>query len=354
MIDWRPLRLALWPFSVLYGLAARLRASLYRCGIFQRRRLNGTVISVGNLTVGGTGKTPMVLWLAERLIADGERPAILTRGYRGEVSRDEHDMPAADEVALLRLRLGGRAQLGVGKNRYENGRTLERHGAKWFILDDGFQHLALRRDVDIVLIDAGDPFGGGMLPSGHLREPFGALGRANVVVITRSERAPALESMVRRNTLAPIFYAQPELEAVLRVPALAVEWPLPDRSAARIFAFCGIGNPRAFFDDLRRWRFSVVGERTLRDHHRYSSADVASLERAAHAAGADAMICTEKDAFNLRGAQPGKLPVYACRIRLAISDPAAFWDAILFSERAASTARTLLAAGREQQPVKRP
>jgi tetraacyldisaccharide 4'-kinase len=341
-MDLRALRLALWPLSVSYGLAARLRASLYRRGIFQRRRLNGAVISVGNLTVGGTGKTPMVLWLAERLIADGERPAILTRGYRGDGSGDEHGMPAADEVALLRLRLGARAQLGVGKNRYQNGRTLQRHGAKWFILDDGFQHLALQRDVDIVLIDASDPFGGGMLlPSGRLREPVGALRRAGIVVITRSARAPALESMVRRNTRAPIFYAQTELEAVLRVPALAVEWPLPDRSAARFFAFCGIGNSRAFFDDLRRWGFSVAGERSFRDHHRYSSGDVASLEHAAVAAGADAMICTEKDVFNLRGAEPAQLPVYACRIGLAISDSTDFWDAVLST------------AGRKQQ-VKQP
>lgn len=135
--------------------------------------------------------------------------------------------------------------------------------------------------------------------------------------------------MVRRATRAPVFYAQVELEAVLRAPALAVEWPLPDRSSARVYAFCAIGNARAFFDDLRRWGFSVVGQRHFRDHHRYSSDDIASLERAAHAASADAMICTEKDVFNLRAAPAGELPVYACRIRLAISDSASFWDAIL-------------------------
>jgi tetraacyldisaccharide 4'-kinase len=325
----RTLRLALWPLSVSYGVVARLRAALYRRGIFQQKRLNGTVISIGNLTVGGTGKTPMVLWVAERLIAEGERPAILTRGYRGGAAGDEHGVPSADEVALLRLRLGARAQLGVGKNRHESGRTLERHGAKWFILDDGFQHLALHRDVDIVLLDASDPFGGGLLPSGNLREPFGALGRAGIVVITRSEHAPALESMVGRATRAPVFYAQTELESVLRVPALAVEWPLPDRSSARVYAFCAIGNPRAFFDDLRRWGFSVVGQRAFRDHHRYSSDDIASLEHAAHTVSADAMICTEKDVFNLRSAQAGELPVYACRIRLAVSDSASFWDAVL-------------------------
>jgi tetraacyldisaccharide 4'-kinase len=329
-MDSRVPRLALWPLSVVYGLAARLRASLYRGGILRSMRLGGTVLSVGNLTVGGTGKTPMVLWLAERLIADGQRPAILTRGYRGGAPGNDRSVAVADEVALLKLRLGARAQLGVGKDRYASGQMLERHGAKWFILDDGFQHLALQRDADIVLLDASDPFGGGrLLPAGRLREPLSALARAGIVVITRSERAPAVESMVRRYTRAPIFYAQTELETVLRAPALAVEWPLPDRSAARVFAFCGIGNPRAFFDDLRRWGFSLAGERRFRDHHRYSSADVADLERAAGSTGADAMICTEKDVFNLREAKAGSLPVYACRIRLAISDAAGFWDAVV-------------------------
>jgi tetraacyldisaccharide 4'-kinase len=338
-MDSRGLRLALWPLSVVYELAARVRVALYRHGLLARRRLDGTVISVGNLTVGGTGKTPMVLWLAERLIAGGERPAILTRGYRGEAPRNDAGLPGSDEVALLRTRLGARAQLGVGKDRYASGRTLERHGAKWFILDDGFQHLALHRDADIVLLDASDPFGGGrLLPCGCLREPLAALQRASVVVITRSEHAPAVESLVRRNTRVPIFYAQADLQAVLRAPTLAVEWPLPDRASARVFAFCGIGNPQAFFDDLRRWGFSVAGELSFRDHHRYSPGDLAALERAAGAVQADAMICTEKDVFNLRDAGVGTLPVYACRIGLAISDGAKFWDAVL---SAASRRRTV-------------
>src|SRR5271170_3223203 len=204
----RTLRTILLPLSVLYGGLARARAALYRRGVFRSRRLKGVVISVGNLTVGGTGKTPMVLWLAERLAAEGHRPAILTRGYRGAGQSDASGLPTSDEVALLRERLGARAQLGVGKDRYASGRTLERHGASWFILDDGFQHLALGRDADIVLIDATDPFGGGqLLPAGRLREPRTALARADVVVITRSEHAPALETVVGRFTDAPIFYA---------------------------------------------------------------------------------------------------------------------------------------------------
>jgi tetraacyldisaccharide 4'-kinase len=324
------LRTVLLPLSVLYGGFARVREALYRQGVLRSRRLKGVVISVGNLTVGGTGKTPMVLWLAERLAAEGHRAGILTRGYRGEGQVDAQGLPLSDEVALLRERLGARAQLGVGKDRYANGRTLEQHGAQWFILDDGFQHLALRRDADIVLLDSTDPFGGGaLLPTGRLREPRTALARAGIVVLTRTERAPALETVVRRYTVAPIFYAWAELEAVLGVPAMAVALPETDWKSAKFFAFSGIGNPSAFLEDLRRWGFVVTGQRSFRDHYHYEPADVQALDRAGIAAGADALLCTEKDIFNLRGSAPTQLPIYACRIRLTVSDADGFWNAVL-------------------------
>jgi tetraacyldisaccharide 4'-kinase len=322
-------RWALWPFSVAYGGVTQLRAALYRGGFLPTKRLDGMVISVGNLTVGGTGKTPMVLWIAEKLAAEGHQPAILTRGYKGGGQSDAQGIPLSDEVALLRERLGGKAQLGVGQDRYGSGKTLAQHGVRWFILDDGFQHLTLGRDADIVLLDSSDPFGGGrLLPAGRLRESRAALARADVVVITRTEHAPALETLVRRYTRAPIFYAWMELAAVLRAPALDVELPA-GCEGAKFFAFCGIGNPAAFFNDLRRWKFSLAGEKSFPDHHRYSPADAAQLERAAVAAGADALICTEKDVFNLRGALPMSLPVYACRIRLELPDAEGFWRAVL-------------------------
>ncbi len=322
------MRLLLRPFSFLYGLAVRTRVILYRGGVLRMRRLKGKVISVGNLTVGGTGKTPMVIWLAEKLIEQSVRPAILTRGYRG----DEKEGVAADEVALIKARLGGKVQLGVGKNRYESGRILGRHGAGWFVLDDGFQHLALERDANILLLDAIDAFGGGrLLPSGRLREPLSAIRRADIVVITRTDRAPALESIVRRYSQAPLFYAQTELESVLRAPRLDLEWLMQNRSSARVFAFCGIGNPRGFFDDLGRWGFQVVGERFFRDHHRYSEQDLLSLEKEARSKRADALICTEKDVFNLQVEKIGALPVYACRIRMQISKPEEFWKGVQLS-----------------------
>ena len=185
-------RTLLQPLGLLYGTVMRLRTAFYEHGLLRSRRLPGAVISVGNLTVGGTGKTPMVLWIAERLAAEGHRPAILTRGYRGLGQGDASGEAPSDEVALLRQRLDGRAQFGVGKDRYKNGLALAKDGAEWFILDDGFQHLELQRDANIVLLDATDPFGGGgVLPAGRLREPRSGLARADIVIITRTSRAPA-------------------------------------------------------------------------------------------------------------------------------------------------------------------
>jgi tetraacyldisaccharide 4'-kinase len=319
----------LWPLSLLYSLFARAKTQFYARGIFRPRKLPGTVISVGNLTVGGTGKTPMVLAIAERLAEEGKQAAILTRGYRGTTRGSPSGTPQSDEVALLRERLAGKVQLGVGANRYASGTVLARHGVDWFVLDDGFQHLKLARDVDIVLVDASDPFGGGrVLPAGLLREPLGGLGRADVVVITRSVQvpAPATEAVIRRHTDCPIFYSSTSLESVLRVPALDVALPPQDWQQARFLAFCGIGNSAAFFADLRSWSFQIVEQRGFADHHVYTPAEASELERAALKCGADALLCTEKDVWNLRGVQFSALPVYCCRISLAL--PADFWSAI--------------------------
>ena len=316
------------PLGLLYGGLMRLRVTFYKRGLLRSRRLQGIVISVGNLTVGGTGKTPLVLWIAERLAAEGRRPAILTRGYRGLGKGDATDQATPDEVALLRQRLDGHAQFGVGKDRYKNGLSLAKDGAEWFILDDGFQHLALERDADVVLLDATDPFGGGILPAGRLREPRSALARADIVVITRANHAPALEAMVRRFTNAPLFYAQVRLEAVLRAPSMNEALPESERRRCKFFAFCGIGNPRAFFDDLRNWGFSVAGQRSFADHNRYSGAEIRDLEGAAAAVAANALICTEKDVFNLPPSFAAALPVYACRIAMSFNDGDAFWTAV--------------------------
>jgi tetraacyldisaccharide 4'-kinase len=324
----------LWPLSLVYSSIARAKAWCYARGIFRKRKLPGTVIGVGNLTVGGTGKTPMVLAIAERLAEEGKHTAILTRGYRGTADAGSSGVPQSDEVALLRERLAGKVQLGVGADRYKSGMVLARHEIDWFVLDDGFQHLRLSRDADIVLVDATDPFGGGMvLPAGRLREPLSALRRANIVVITRSVQvpSPAIEAIVHRYTNSPIFYASTRLESVLRVPRLDVALPQQDWQTARFLAFCGIGNPTAFFEDLRNWGFQAVEQRSFADHHVYTNAEAAELELAASKCGADALLCTEKDVWNLRHVQLMALPAYCCRISLDL--PENFWSAVMEAAR---------------------
>jgi tetraacyldisaccharide 4'-kinase len=324
----------LTPLSILYSLMARIRTWCYARGIFRKRTLPGTIISVGNLTVGGTGKTPMVLAIAERLAGEGKRTAILTRGYRGTIDSKMGNEaasgdPQSDEVALLRERLAGRVQLGVGADRHKNGAVLARHGISWFVLDDGFQHLKLRRDADVVLVDATDPFGGGrVLPAGRLREPVSALGRADIVVITRSVRAPspAIEAIIKRHTDSPIFYSDTCIECVLRIPRLDVSLPAQDYQRARFLAFCGIGNPSGFYEDLRNWGFHVVRERSFPDHHVYAAREADALEQEAVACGVDALLCTEKDVWNLRNVQFMKIPAYCCRISLGL--PEDFWIAL--------------------------
>ncbi len=317
----------LWPLTLPYGAATHLRARAYRTGLLRQRRLDGVVISVGNLTTGGTGKTPMVLWIAQRLLAEEKSVGILSRGYRGETDASGS---TSDEVRLLQARLGERVRFGVGADRFALGRELAQRGVEWFVLDDGFQHLQLARDVDIVLIDATNPFGGGqLLPAGRLREPRSALARANIIVITRSDHAPAIEAAIRRDSEAPIFYAAPHLESVR---AFRGEYPgdeSTDAHARKLFAFSGIGNPTVFPVDLREWGLDPVGYKIFPDHHRYTSEDVKTIAAEARAAGADALICTEKDIFNLSGVPLDGIDLYYCRIFLHIARETEFWRDVL-------------------------
>jgi len=335
----------LWPASVVYGMVGHARRWFYRAGILRQRTLDGVVISVGNLTVGGTGKTPMVLYLAEHLLAEGKHVAVLTRGYRGFLKGSGGNRSAVgetgvghegsvDEPALLRNRVGAHPErlarfcVAVGADRVARGREALSAGFDWFLLDDGFQHFKLARDLDIVLIDSSNPFGGGrLLPSGRLREEKSGLSRADMIVITRSAHAPAIEAMVRRYASAPIFYAMLRLDGIVRadepgaVVAENVWTPL------RFFAYCGIGNPASFFTGLREWGVTVAGTSRFPDHHIYSSGDRERIESDAKSAGADALICTEKDFFNFGGAWHGSLPVFYARVSLEMQNADAFWTA---------------------------
>jgi len=301
------LRLLLWPLSVVYGGYVRARASLYANGWLKQRRLRGKVISVGNLTVGGTGKTPMVLWLAERFLAEGKRVAILSRGYRGSGG-------TSDEIQLLKHRLQGRVRFGVGKDRFAEGQRIEQQAlVDIFLLDDGFQHLPLARDLDIVMLDGSYRLKDQeLLPAGILREPMSALRRADMLVVTRKTEQSDVDAA--RAHRFSVSYAQTRLLGFRRCGSDADIHDLSEIGPGPFFAFCGIGNPQAFFDDLSRWEVPVAGQSIFRDHHQYSALDVRQLEKAAQGAGAIAFVTTEKDAENLGEAKRMTVPVFVAVI----------------------------------------
>jgi tetraacyldisaccharide 4'-kinase len=301
----RGLRVVLWPLSLIYGAGAILKAWLYKRGVFERKRLGRPVISVGNLTVGGTGKTPMVIWLAERLIAKGKRVGVLSRGYRG-------DTGTSDEIELMKSRLAGHVVFGVGADRYEEGAKLE-DAVDVFLLDDGFQHLKLARDLDIVLVDSTRPLRKEfVLPAGRMREPMSALHRAGMVVFTRAD-----QSFLTTRTIQefPQFAIYPATMTLLGFRRVGANEELKAMASGRAFAFCGVGNPDAFFGDLERWGVTLVGRRVFRDHHRYSSRELARIEKEAKAAGAVVLVTTEKDAKNL----PAN-PFEKIRLEIAVAE----------------------------------
>lgn len=314
-------RMALWPLSLVYGQLMRLRVALYERGLLKQKRLNRPVISVGNLTVGGTGKTPMVIWLAERLLAQGLRVGILSRGYKGSGG-------TSDEIELMKLRLNNRVAFGVGPDRFEQGRRIEAC-ADVFLLDDGFQHRQLGRDVDILLIDAARSLGKEvMLPTGRLREPVSAMSRADFLLFTRTETVPGTMEAIKKLQQYPVFSAATQLVGFRRLGERIPFVPASEIGAGPFYAFCGIGNPRAFFLNLQNWGIAVAGKCEFGDHHRYDERDVRELVAAARRMGARALVTTEKDEQNLSGEKFEGLPVYVAVIDLAIDKEEVFLQAI--------------------------
>lgn len=315
----RQLRGLLWPLSLLYGAGVRLRVWLYVNDWLKRERLKAKVISVGNLTVGGTGKTPMVIWLAEKLLAEGKRVAILSRGYKGERG-------TSDEIEVMKFRLQDRVAFGVGKNRFAQGHRLElQQPIDVFLLDDGFQHLQLARDLDILLLDSSRQLGSEpLLPAGLLREPVSAMSRANLVVFTRTETIPGTMEAIEKLTQYPVFAATTRVLGFRRFGGEITLLSMADIGDGPFFAFCGVGNPDAFFADLQRWGLAVCGELTFPDHHRYEEEDVRRIQKCAKQAGARAYVTTEKDAQNLEGSSFEETPLYVAVIEFVISPEADF------------------------------
>ncbi len=322
------LRAALSPFAGLYGAALRTRARMYASGRFRSERVSCPVVSVGNLTFGGTGKTPFIEYLAQRLRFEGKRPAILSRGYgrqsRGRVVVSEGNGPlvrpeeGGDEPVAMARRLPT-VPVVVARRRVEAAKAAIELGADLLLLDDGYQHLALARDVDILLLDAADPFGGGhMPPAGSLREPLSALARADAFVFTRVRRgapsAGAWAELRRWNPDAPVFTAR------IRAAGLTDESGSPIISSAltgrRFVAVSGIAHPEAFVTSLKELELAPDEILAFPDHHRYGSRDLERIRRAADRTGSAWIATTEKDAVKLEGTTT--LPVVTVKLEVEI------------------------------------
>jgi len=293
-MDRRLLRAMLGAVSVPYGLGVALRNAAYDLRLVRTCRADVPVISVGNITTGGTGKTPLVIWLCGLLEEKSLKCVVLTRGYKSANGR------ISDEPAILARTCPGARVLVNADRLAAAARAVEEFGAEVLIMDDGFQHRRLDRDLDILAIDATRPFGyDRLLPAGLLREPKTAIRRADAVVITRYDQATAsaidlLEKQIRR-IKGDIVVAK----AVHRHPCARgtgqTRYDLDEIRRVPVFAFCGIGNPEAFLDRLKDHGMNLVGTRIYDDHYNYSEPDVAEICRRAASLGAEMILSTEKD-----------------------------------------------------------
>ena len=335
--------------SGFFVTGVKLRGEAYRRGWLETRRLQRPVISVGNLSVGGTGKTPLVILLAQILLAAGWRPCILTRGYgrrrgQGLIAMDPDaglvfdPRVVGDEPALLAQTLP-KVPVIVGADRFRAGLIAERDfRAGVHLLDDGYQHLAVARDLDIVMLDAARPLAElAPLPAGRLREPFAAIQRAHWVILTRTEVGDPgpLQTRVRaENPRARVFHSATKLAGLVKARGGA---PVSPETVLQkpVAAFCGIGNPTAFFADLRRWGFRLAAERVFADHHVYRLHELENFSAFARSAGAEALLTTQKDLLNLPREWQAPLPLLACSIRSEIAEKAEFEQALVEAVEAA-------------------
>lgn len=325
----------------IYAKIADVRNRLYESGVFETYDLGARVISIGNITTGGTGKTPLVALVAEMLAKRGEKVSILTRGYGREnadrrvlVSDGDEVLAgvreAGDEPFELANKLLGKALVIADADRVAAAEWARRRfSVTAFVLDDGFQHRKARRDVDIVCIDATNPFGGGkMLPAGRLREPLHNLRRANAIVITRANLVEDIADL--RSEISylsggvPIFEAGNAIGSIIPIDEFHVK-PLTKsvKIKERVFAFCGIGNPSNFIKSLKAENIEVASSLDFPDHHIYRQHDISHMEGLAIRNGAKAMITTAKDAVKLSDLK-FEIPLYVAEIEVRLDDEAAF------------------------------
>lgn len=321
----------LLPLSTVYSAVMRARREAYRRRWLAVTSLPAPVISVGNLTTGGTGKTPLVEWICRRLSEDNHKVCVLTRGYGRENPKTQavvsngneilaNPREAGDEPYLLARNLLGIAAVVSNPDRIQAGRwAFKNLGSEVFVLDDGFQHLKLARDLDLVTIDATNPWGGGaLLPKGRLREPPSGLARADCVVITRLGPQTQLKSLIGRvQELAgniPIFNS-----GMLPSQIRPMGSDKPEGSPQSFGAFCGVGNAESFFNLLRSEGHELAFTRPFPDHHQYTQIEIDELIQEASAKGSHALVTTAKDEVKLASLNVS-LPCYVLDIHISLDN----------------------------------
>ncbi len=360
--------------SWVYGKITDFRNRLYESGRFESFSLGAKTISVGNITVGGTGKTPLVAFIAEVLAGSGEKVCILTRGYGREnpknrvlVSDGENILAnvrqAGDEPFELANKLCGKAIVIADADRVSAaGWAREKFGATAFVLDDAFQHRKAKRDLDVGLLDATNPFGNyKILPTGILRESLSNLKRADLIVISRAnliENTADLKMKIREyNSDCPIFVSENKISNLIEIrefnaktqrredakgktesPTSADEhefvidegksgiWNL-ESGIGKVLAFCALGNPNNFYEQLRREQFNLIHVETFPDHHFYRQSDIEKLDAKAKQIGAEILLTTAKDAVKLKDLHL-KTSCYVVEIELRFDDVTGFRETI--------------------------
>ena len=342
--------------SQAYGAAAAWRRAWYTRDASRQHRLERPVVSVGNLTVGGSGKTPIVEHIARLLLRRGERPAILTRGYGRRIARDGVTVvsdaarlltgldEAGDEPLMLARALPGTAVL-VGADRYLSGRLAERRlGATVHILDDGFQHFELARDVDLLLV-AEEDLQDRPMPVGRLREGLEAARAADAALITAGYDTAA-DRIGRAFGVAPVFRVTRAIGAPRRIAEPRDSVVVPSNS--RVFVVTGIARPDRFKDDILSVGWDICGAIEFRDHHRFAARDVRRVAAEAKAAGAMIVLTTEKDAIRFAACDLGDLPIASVPLQVGV-EPAEGFQRWLMDR--INRARTVDAAPRTLHPA---
>jgi tetraacyldisaccharide 4'-kinase len=294
------LRLLSWGYAAIIGV----RNLFYSKGLLKIHRANVPVISVGNITTGGTGKTPLVIWLYRQIIQNPKSKiqncGILTRGYK-----------TTDEPKILAQSCPD-AKVIINPDRVAGAKeAINKHNAQILIMDDGFQHRRLARNLDIVTIDATCPFGyGKILPAGLLREPASALKRADAAVITRSDqiKKDELENLeIQLHQINPNILIAKAVHNPIGIQTTRGEQIAIDQlKGKKVFAFCGIGNPEAFFNTIKKTAAQLVGSKTYNDHHIYTDADINDIHEQSLYLGAQLVLTTQKDWTKI---SPMKLPI---------------------------------------------